>query len=174
MLRKIIGNLFAAFVIYPVISMVRSWRDLTKGIYRIEDAYYNTFWDYLQVFLHEIGFPWLQILFLVIILWPFQYVKDRFARKGKPLAFLVKCLVFMVIMMIWLSVFIINVLSNPFPGEARIYFWIIFGSGIVFPFILYLLVDLYTEKQERNNTPASPEDENDEPQRSGITDNSDL
>ncbi|MCC2600712.1 hypothetical protein [Sphingobacterium sp. FBM7-1] len=96
MLRKTIVNLLLAFILLPMVVSIRHWSNWLNGIYKIDDAYYETLAECIHKYHHRIAYPFLPVMFLILILLPFQLIKDYFSEKRKPLSLLVKSLVFTV------------------------------------------------------------------------------
>ncbi|MCC2600715.1 hypothetical protein [Sphingobacterium sp. FBM7-1] len=147
MLRKLITNILIAFVLFPIFTADRHWSNWLNGVYKIEDAYYETFGEYVQVYLHETAYPLLPFLFLILILLPFQLIKDYFNSKGKPLHFLIKSVVFTIFF-----AFGYTFLAGGYMGymlkSNPISFWgPIIIAGILYPILLYFTIDRYVERK---------------------------
>ena len=88
MSRKIIVNIIIAFILFPLLLLLRE--PLTQSVEwnKIGDI------SMVQPFLHDIGYPYISIAFLLIILLPFQLIKNYFYKRGKPLNLLTKLVIF--------------------------------------------------------------------------------
>lgn len=146
MLRKIFINLLIAFILFPLVISMRHWSNIFNGIYKIEDAYYNSFGEYLRDYLHGIAYPIVPTLFLFLILFPFQLMKDYFARKRRPLYLWIKCLIFSVLFACC-YMFLAGGYMGYMLKSNPMRFWgpVIIG-GILYPILLYFTVDRYVER----------------------------
>ncbi len=148
MYRKIIVNGLAAFLIFPVISSFRYWKNIAEGNYRYYDSYIHSFSEYIYVVvLRPMVYPLIPMFFLLTVLLPFQLIKDHYYKIGKRLPYYKKILLFSFIVgcliMFW------GLFSNIwiFPYyQNLIYIVYAFGFGIIFSTLLYLLIDRYVEK----------------------------
>lgn len=144
MIRKLLANLLMAFVLFPVFISVRHWGNIINGIYKVEDMYFDSFWEYI---LYITTFPLLPALFFLLILCPFQLLKDYFNRKGRPLYLVVKCVIFSLFVTVCYALLSRGYLANIMRYSPMSFWGPIILAGIIFPVSLYFLVDRYVERQ---------------------------
>jgi len=153
MFRKIIVNTLTAFILLPILSLQRYWGNILSGNYRIEDAYFETLFAYLRALFQ--GLWILSPLFLFFILLPFQLIKDFFHRKNIGLSIPVKCLVFSLPFAICYFVSFRGYMGYIMRYDIAAFLGPLIVCGILFPVVLYFLVDRYTEKKEVEDEQAS-------------------
>ena len=147
--RKLLMNTLIAFLLFPVVLSVRYWPNIFQGIYRVEDAFYDSFWDFYKVILHEGLYPFSSIIFLFIILLPFQYIKDYFfEKKRRPLTFFSKCLVFCMLFGMCYILITGRYFGYMVKYKPFLLYMPILVVGIFFPLILYFTVDRYVERKQ--------------------------
>ncbi|WP_293944785.1 MULTISPECIES: hypothetical protein [unclassified Sphingobacterium] len=150
MIRKITANLIVAFVIIPFILTAGSWANIISGNYRIEDAYYNSLSEYIGVILHETAFPIFSILYLLLILLPYQLIKDRYyIKNGHGMSFWKKLLILTaMIALLWLLIF-----QYPISDWYIKFLSYVIGIAVSVSTILYFSVDCYSENKVSEYNP---------------------
>lgn len=147
MIRKILINIFTAFVIFPFLLSFKEWGNIFNGIYKIEDAHFETFKEYFFIYLRSTAYPILSILFLIIILMPFQLIKDYFYGKGKPLSLFLKCTAFLFLFTLSSMIFARGYLFYIVSVKALIFFVPVFLFGVFYPLFLFYTIDKYVERK---------------------------
>lgn len=146
MIRKIIGNLLVGTLL-PVLASFRWWPNIYNAILYKEYEYYDFHIETLRELLNEIyGEYFLSyIIFLFLLLLPFQLIKDYcFRKKNKRLALWKKCLILTGIIVLEFLVLFRGPITQM---QVRV---VLFGSmllmGIIIALILYISVDRYVER----------------------------
>ena len=151
MKRKILGNILASFLI-PVLLSVRWFPSIYKGVfhgvYEYYDVQVDTFGELLMNIYGGANYFLGAVLGGLIILLPFQLIKNGYYRSGKHLSFTKK---WMILSSIFLGLIILfGTFSNIWwiPYWKNIYY-ILFslGFGLIIAGLLYLCVDRYVERQ---------------------------
>ncbi|MFC3198148.1 hypothetical protein ACFOET_11050 [Parapedobacter deserti] len=147
MIRKVVVNLVVSLFVVPILALSRHWGSLIdgikNGIFRYEDAYYDTFWEYIKVLLRPMWF--VSLFFFVLILIPFQVIKGwRYTRRKNGFSLWVKCLVLTGIICFW-AVFLPYVPSPDWQDNLNLLVRIVIIS-IPVSILLYFMVDRYSEK----------------------------
>lgn len=146
--RKIVVNLIASFILFPVFLSVKYWGNILSGSYRYYDSNYESLWEYIYVIiLHPLAYPLVPFLTFLFILIPFQLVKDYYLKKNAPLSFLKKFVILTIIVSLVIIVF--GLFSNIWSikwYENFLYLAYAFGFAIVFTPLLYLMIDRHVEK----------------------------
>lgn len=136
LLIKIIVNLFVAFFILPLILV-------TKELNTVFSNDFNTNKEYIKLFLEDLGYPFISYLFLIIILFPFQLIKDWYYRNNKKLVFIKKTGILLLLM---INSFIIGHIFFDFLiSSFLIEIFVAIILSLVFTTILYFLIDKYVE-----------------------------
>jgi len=148
MLRRLLANVLLAYILFPLIILTRHWNTILNGVYRIEDAYYDSFKEYMVAHLHQTAYPLLPTLFLLLILCPFQLIKDYFNRKGRPLSLWIKCPIFSLFVTVCYALLSRGYLANIMRYSPMSFWGPIILAGIIFPVLLYFLVDRFVEKRK--------------------------
>ena len=85
--RKILWNIIAALVLFPIVGIGRHWVNIITGNYEYYNIHY-TLREYLRLLLH--GQVYFSIFWLMIVLLPFQLIKDYRLRINKNSHFYTK------------------------------------------------------------------------------------
>ncbi len=153
MYRKIIVNGLVAFVVFPVIISFRYWQNIIEGNYKYYDSYIDSFSEYVYIaVLRPMAYPLVPIFFLLLVLLPFQLIKDHYYKIGKTLPYYKKILLFSLIvgsLIIFWGLFS-NIWVYPYYHNL-IYLVYAFGSGVIYGSLLYFLVDRYVEKTKEDH-----------------------
>ena len=147
MTRKVVVNLFITTIIAPVLMMSRHWGNfidgLKSGVYRYEDARYETLWTYLKVILSPMWF--FCFFFFILILVPFQVIKDwRYGERKKAFSWWVKCLILTGLIGFWML--FMPYFPTPDWQENLVVVGRILVVSIPVSVLLHFMVDRYTEK----------------------------
>ncbi len=140
MTRKLLVNLLIALVVFPVLFLLKNFKNIVTENYQYYDSYYDSLGSYLKVLIHPLNYPLVPILFLLAVLLPFQLLKDwYFKKKNKDLSFFLKVVLLAAITLFWMMllpfVTIHTFFTNPFVSLGIII------SCILITFILTVLVD---------------------------------
>lgn len=140
MTRKLLVNLLIALVVFPVLFLLKNFKNIVTENYQYYDSYYDSLGSYLKVLIHPLNYPLVPILFLLAVLLPFQLLKDwYFKKKNKDLPFFLKVALLAAITLFWMMllpfVTIHTFFTNPFVSLGIII------SCILITFILTVLVD---------------------------------
>lgn len=132
MLRKIFVNCIIAFILFPILIFIR---DLLVTSVELNNSI--SIPKFLS-FLHDTGYPYISIAFLLIILLPFQLIKNYFNKKGKHLSLLSRVGIFsgyfiLVIFILW---------GRDVVSVVLFYYLLI---SVVITTLLYFFVDRYEE-----------------------------
>jgi len=148
-MRKLIFNILAHFFTNTlVIALPNMWNNVLENNYHVYDTYYDTLWEYFLSQLNHLGYPYTVLFYTVVILIPFQLIKDFFYKiKKAKLSLLYKCLILTV-----MSVLFYTILASLYTNEFPVSFFITaIPIGIINALFLYFFIDRYTEKN--NNMP---------------------
>ncbi|HAY3552122.1 hypothetical protein KRE47_08730 [Elizabethkingia meningoseptica] len=149
--RKILWNIIAAFVLFPIVGIGRHWVNIITGNYEYYNIHY-TLREYLGLLLY--GQVYFSIFWLLIVLFPFQLIKDYRYRIGKRLSFLYKVLVFAGIISSVILIagsFFVNIWGTPW-WDNLLYIIVAIGISIIFTPFLYLTIDKSVERKPVNKT----------------------
>lgn len=150
-LYKIILNLIVGIFI-PIVLKIRWLPNLFEAVFYGKYNYYDFQINSLGEFLKEVyvrGF-WLEyVLGIILILLPFQLIKDNFHRKNKSLRFFRKVQILFGILIGWIIV--LGTFSNIWIipwwyNFVYLVYAVIFS--LIFTSLLYFLVDRYAEKSK--------------------------
>lgn len=147
MFRKLLANILMAFLLFPILIGQRHWGNWLQGIYKNEDIYYDTLGEYMRVYLHDTAYPFLPVMFLILILLPFQLIKDYFSEKRKPLSLLVKSLVFTVFYTVCYAFLAGGYMGYMLKSNPMSFWGPIIIAGILYPILLYFTIDRYVERK---------------------------
>lgn len=141
MTRKLLVNLLVALVVFPVLFLLKNFKNIVTENYQYYDSYYDSLGSYLKVLIHPLNYPLVPIFFLVAVLLPFQLLKDwYFKKKKKDMPFLVKVILLTAIAFFWMMllpfVTIHTFFTNPFVSIGIVI------NCILITFILNVLVDI--------------------------------
>jgi len=147
---KFIGNILAALLspIWFLISWIPSvFNAIFYGKYIYYDFHITSLKDYLvTVYGHSY---WTSLFALIFIFIPFQLIKDSYQRKGRKLAFAKKAGLLGIILLLLIVAF--GTFSNIWwvPWYKN-FLYIIYaaGFGVLFAWLLHILVDRYEEVQK--------------------------
>ncbi len=151
--NKIIANLTAGLLM-PVILNIRwlpnVYDAVFNGVYRYYDFQIKSFGEFLY---HVYGSSYLieYALSTILVLVPFQLIKDYFFKRKGKLSFLNKWGILTGIMVSWILICgsFSNIWWVPWYHNF-IYLAFSVGFGLVFTTPLYFLVDRYTEKNKQS------------------------
>lgn len=139
MVRKIIFNIIIGYVLFPIFLIFREWNNFINGIYKYEDIVYESLYEYLIDYLHTLAYPLVPTIFLLIVLLPFQLIKDSyFNRFNKPLNLWLK---FVVLVLILFLVYFFLITR----GHMKNFWLSTICFGAIYTLILYFTVDRYVE-----------------------------
>ena len=151
MKRKVLINTLVSLLI-PFFFMIRWLPNIYAGIIHGEYRYYdyrvNSFWELLSYVYGGWTYPIGAIVGGLVILLPFQLIKDGSEEKGTPLSFIKKWWILSGIVLGWVLAFgsISNIWTTPwwhnfiYPVFALIF-------GFVFNTLLYFGIDRYVEEE---------------------------
>lgn len=154
MIRKIVVNLIAGFVIFPMIIFFKDLA-LIKELWYFGYGYSydrNVLYDYVRIFINEYMIEDVfflgSIFFTLLILVPFQLVKNYYYnRNGKGLRFLKKSLI------LWglLSVVFAFLFRPPMTEvQERIELFVsLLSIASFFTLLLYFTIDRFVEKARK-------------------------
>lgn len=134
MLRKIFVNCIIAFILFPILIFIR---DLL--VLPVEWKNNISIPKFLS-FLHDTAYPYTSIAFLLIILLPFQLIKNYFAKKGKHLSLLSRVGIFSV-----LFILVIFILWGRDVVSVVLFYYLLIS--VVIATLLYIFVDKYEERE---------------------------
>ena len=140
MIRKIIVNVFMAFVVLQVLVNFEYIYNSIEGNYHYLDSYYADVGEYLKITVFNEGNFTISVLSLIFFFLPFQIIKDFFLRKNKKLSFFKKCVLFFAI------VLAISAIGGSFFTFNMISFMTITGTTLLFNILLYFTLDKYVEQ----------------------------
>lgn len=147
MTRKILVNILLSFITLPLFFFAKDLIIIDPKYYRHElDR--TSFMDYFIVFFNHYIDPLIAFLFLILILLPFQLIKDWSYTKGVRLPLLIKCLIFAIIFMFYYALLARGYMSYIMSSSPMEYWGPVIGFGIFYPVVLYFLVDRYVEKRK--------------------------
>ncbi|OPB91076.1 hypothetical protein BAZ10_15050 [Elizabethkingia occulta] len=147
--RKILWNIIAALVLFPIVGIGRHWVNIITGNYEYYNIHY-TLREYLRLLLH--GQVYFSIFWLMIVLLPFQLIKDYRLRINKKLSFLYKILIFAAIVSLIVLIagsFFVNLWATPWWNNF-LYLVVAIGLSVIFTPFLYLTIDRHVEKKTIN------------------------
>ena len=148
MARKIIVNLFAAFIILPILIEVRSlYSHDINSLYEQYNSLDNWIKQNLLLLIS------LSTFFLVFILFPFQLIKDYIHSINKRISFFYKLLLFIglvTIFFILVGTFFIGLWLSPWWLNYEYLIGALF-LGIIFTPFLYFMIDKHVENESKGN-----------------------
>ncbi|ATL43526.1 hypothetical protein DSC47_10755 [Elizabethkingia miricola] len=147
--RKYISNLLIGLLI-PLFLKLRWISNVYDAVVYEKYKYYDFQINSLNEFLYNvIGKSYLfdYILGVILILFPFQIIKDRLIYKGKKISFLQKVLLLSGIVMFEILVVgsFSNIWQTPWWSNL-VYFIFSLTFGLLFTTLLYFTLDRYIEK----------------------------
>jgi len=148
MFRKIFYNAFAAFFLFPLLLNFKYWIDF--GINPIKK--YATFQEaVIQEFFNDSLYFILAFAFLILILLPYQLIKDSNLNKGRKMSIGKKVLLFtgLICGLIILFGSFNNIWWRPWYKNL---YYIVFALsfGLFFAIFLHLSIDRYEERKLTN------------------------
>jgi len=151
--RKILVNLLAAFVVFPIFMSTKYWKNILTGHYRYYDAYYEKLTDYIYVtVIHAMGYPVMPIFVLFCVFLPFQLTKDYYSEQKKKLSIYKKILILSTLTVGLIILFgsFSNVWVVPlYRNLLYLVYSLVFGG--FFAGLFYILIDRYEERLPENN-----------------------
>lgn len=146
-IRKIGFNLVIGFFVFPLILKIQQW--IYFGIDSIKQDGLGLRAIFIAIF--EDPFYFLNaIVFSLLILLPFQLIKDYHYTKGKRLQFSQKVLYFSVLVLILIGLFgsFSNIWWVPWY-KNMVYVAYALGLGFVCTTILHFTIDRYVEENKQ-------------------------
>lgn len=148
-LFKIIANLIVGIFI-PIILKIRWLPNIFEAVFFGKYNYYDFEINSLGEFLKEVyvrDFFLEYSLSIILILLPFQLIKDNYFLKNKRLSFFRKFQILTGILIVWIIILgsFSNVWMTPWWYNFTYLVFAVFFS-LVFTTLLYFLVDRYMEK----------------------------
>ncbi|MBL1411067.1 hypothetical protein [Sphingobacterium faecale] len=146
MTRKIVFNIFAAFIYFPSFFIGKSlWDYYGVNGGNPYDNYPHSFWEYFSILLHDYSYPSISFVFLILILLPFQLFKDHYFRKhNKGLSLSIKCLMLTgTVVFLWIILF-----RFPLIDWYKLFIFSTLGIGCGTALILYWGIDRYVERTQ--------------------------
>ncbi|GGE90179.1 hypothetical protein GCM10010984_04850 [Chishuiella changwenlii] len=140
LLRKIIVNLFIAFIFFPLILLTKEF----NTIFSNEWADYNSLKEYIWLSLEDLGYPFFSFFFLIFILIPFQLIKDSYYKRGKGMRFIKKVSVLFLLSIN--CVIIIHIFINFLMFDILIQLVLYGLLSLLFATITYFFIDRYVER----------------------------
>lgn len=145
MWRKVIFNLIAGFVLLPLISfMTFYYQEVRTGNWTENPFSYES-----GKFLHSEIYGLIEVLFLILILIPFQLLKNHRFKRGYKMGFLKRWLILTLIFLIVIFIFAVFTYGAIAIPWWRNYIYIVLSIiiALVFSTFLYFTVDRYVEKK---------------------------
>jgi hypothetical protein len=150
--NKIIANITAGLLV-PIFLNIRWFPNVYDAVFNGVYRYYDFQIKSLDEFLYHVyGSSYLfEYAFSVImVLLPFQLIKDYFLKKKGKLSFFGKWGILSAIIVSWILIWgsVSNIWTSPWYHNF-IYLAFPLGFGLVFTTLLYFMVDRYVEKNKQ-------------------------
>jgi hypothetical protein len=149
--RKIIGNLIVAYIVFPLLYLNNSWRDLLNKNYTDGYNQFSSIWEFLDRKYGSILF--FSIVLLIGCLLPFQLIKNYYLYKKEKYYFLKSLGIYILYNILFVLVsgygfLLLTSILSPFTDflfPMPFIITLIIFSAIV-QSCLYLIVDRYFRK----------------------------
>jgi len=146
MVRKFIVNLLVSLIALPLLNSHIYWKRIITHDYSILDAHYDSLSEFLSVIKHNMGVPYISIIYLILAMGPFQFIKDYyFYSRKKGLKFIFKALT---LSLITTFLWFVGLARYVRTEEMTLDMFIFPVSvGIILSFLLHVFLDRYIEKE---------------------------
>jgi len=148
MIRKILGNLLVG-TLMPLLASVRWWPNIYDALVNNVYKYYDFHITSAREFFYHLFGGWLSyfvyaLIYTIIILLPFQLIKDAYRRKLIHLSFVKKWFILTAIILGW--ILLVGMFGNiwmiPMWYNVIYILFALFASFMLTG-ILYFIIDLY-------------------------------
>jgi len=153
MIRKILGNLIIG-LLSPIFLKIVWLPEVYNALFKNEYKYYSFRIETLSEFLYHIygeNYILIYLLNLIVILLPFQLIKDYYFKMDKLIVFSKKVVIFFILFSSIVILF--GCFSNIWfiPIWKNIYY-ILFGLfySFIFSSLLYIVIDRYLERSHED------------------------
>jgi tellurite resistance protein TehA-like permease len=147
LIRKIGFNIVMGFFVFPLLLQIDQWLSSGTNPIRQDGAGLRAM---VVAFFGEPFYFLNAIVFSILILLPFQLIKDHYYTRGKRLQFPQKVLYFSILVLILITIFgsFSNIWWVPWY-KNMVYVAYAFGLGLICTAILYFTIDQYVEKNKQ-------------------------